>query len=94
MPKYTSIQFAPDGDYITDYQADTIDEIEQLCADQGSRWYFFPFQFVITDNGKNYQFKEDIMRKRAVSASYPFEDLKGLSIKRIQTIIRETEWKD
>jgi hypothetical protein len=49
--KYQAVLFAPDGDYVTDFHdRDTIEEVWEEIADMGSRWIFFPFCCVGTDN--------------------------------------------
>ncbi len=88
MPKYTSIQFAPDGDFILDYEADTVEEVEQLCADQGSRWYFYPYQFVICKP----ELHENILKKRIRSASHPFEYCDRKSVETAQREIIATDY--
>ena len=42
---------APDGDYVTDYSADTVEGVEEALADRGSRWVFYPFA-VVVEGGK------------------------------------------
>ena len=50
---YKAILFSSDGeDYVTDYWGtNTVEEVEELLANQGSRWYFYPWEFVIKDRG-------------------------------------------
>jgi len=44
---YQALLVAPDGEYVFDYRAKTVEEvIEQLC-DRGSKWFFYPFEFVV-----------------------------------------------
>lgn len=82
---YKAVLFAPDGDWVTDYlERETIEEVEQLLADQGSRWYFYPFHAVIVDKGGFTS-----ARQRLVSVAYPFEDMKGRSISTFAQMIRE-----
>ena len=57
MEKYQAVLVAPDGDYVTDYLADTVKEVEEAVADQGSRWFFYPFVVIVggervTDDSK------------------------------------------
>lgn len=86
MPTYKAVLFAPDGDWTTDYaESATIEEVEEKLADQGSRWYFYPFHGVIRDNGsltRNTQ--------RLVSAAYPFEDMQGRSIRAFGRMLADT----
>lgn len=47
MNGYKAVLMAPDGDYVTDYEADTVGQVEDALADQGSRWIFYPFTVVV-----------------------------------------------
>ncbi len=89
MTKYTSIQFAPDGDFITDYKADTVAEIEDICADQGSRWYFYPLPFVIRDPRPT----QEILHMRIKAACHPFEYLIGKTVETARAEVIATEWE-
>lgn len=41
-----------DGDWVTDYRdSESIDEVQECLADQGSRWFFYPITVVIRDHG-------------------------------------------
>jgi hypothetical protein len=86
---YKAILFSVDGeDFVTDYRfCKTADEVEELLANQGSRWYFYPWQFVIVDNG--YQ---SLFNKRIVSVPmWPEElqELKGKTIRTVQKYLKE-----
>ena len=50
--KYCALLVAPDGDYVTDYYADTKEEVIEQLKDRGSRWFFYPFEFVITRSNR------------------------------------------
>ncbi len=52
MTGYKGILFAPDGGWVTDFSADTKEEVTNKLADRGSRWYFYPFEGIITDRGR------------------------------------------
>ena len=71
--KYQSIQFAPDGDYVTDYQSDSVAGIWDIVNDQGSRWYFYPIPFVITNGG-------NVKRKRILSCPDGFGHFHGRTV--------------
>lgn len=43
---YAAVLIAPDGEYVTDFERDTIDEVWDCVNDMGSRWYFYPFPVV------------------------------------------------
>jgi hypothetical protein len=52
MTQYKAVLFAPDGDWVTDYAGSaSVEEVQELVADQGSRWYFYPFSAVTVDHG-------------------------------------------
>jgi len=83
---YKAVLFSTDGeDWATDYRGcKTIEEVEERLANQLSRWYFFPWHFVIVDHGRFTTNKQ-----RTVSAPWPFEYLKGRSIKTIGKELQE-----
>lgn len=49
MTGYRAALFAPDGEYVTDYAAPTVDEVWERVEDGGSRWYFYPFPVIVRD---------------------------------------------
>jgi len=51
MSKYMAILFAPDGDWVVDFSANTKEEVVEKLANRGSLWLFYPFEGVITDRG-------------------------------------------
>lgn len=87
--KYKAVLFAPDGDWVTDYgNSDSIEDVQERLADQGSRWFFYPFHAVIVDKG-GYTTKT----QRLVDVAWPFENMKGKTIKGFgQTIASLPEW--
>ena len=49
--RYKAALFATDGDWVTDHRGcETIDEVWERIANQGSRWFFYPFSVVIVDH--------------------------------------------
>lgn len=46
--KYLAILFAPDGEYVTDFERDTKQEVWDEVNNMGSRWIFYPIAFVGT----------------------------------------------
>ena len=80
---YKAILFSVEGeDFVTDYRrSKTIDEVEELLANQGSRWFFYPWTFVIVDN----DFK-DISNRRIVSVPMWPEELQELKGKTVRTV--------
>ena len=51
MSGYQAVLMAPDGDYVTDHRGDTVEEVEEAIADQGSRWFFYPFAGIVEGGG-------------------------------------------
>ena len=49
---YKLILLAEDGDYVVEKSQKTVDDCCKQSANMGSRWYFYPFHFIIKDNGK------------------------------------------
>lgn len=73
---YKALLVSPDGDYITDFHnTPTVQQVEEACADMGSRWYFYPFEFVVSDHPN-----KEIESLEIISASYPYEDMKGKTV--------------
>lgn len=84
MP-YKAILVAADGDWVIDYEdSPTIEDVEQRLADQGSRWYFYPFHGVIRDNGRL-----ATGTQRLVSCAWPFEEMQGKTIRTFTRVIAE-----
>jgi hypothetical protein len=86
MTYYKAVLFAADGDWVTDYRnCESVEEVQLKLAEQGSRWYFYPFHAVIRDNG-------GLVRRtqRIVDAAYPFEEMKGCTIKTFSRMIADT----
>ena len=49
MKEYKLMCMSFDGEYVTEGPFKTIDDAWRYSNDMGSRWYFYPFHFVITD---------------------------------------------
>jgi hypothetical protein len=76
---YKAILFAPDGDWVTDYRwCNTVEEVRERVANQGSRWTFYPYAFVILDRG-------DITtdRQRIIDAPDMMRGLVGYGVKTV-----------
>ena len=71
---YQALLFAPDGDWVTDFEG-TKEEVEEELANKGSKWYFYPFECLIK---KRETFSED---QRIVEAYDPVGFLTGKKIK-------------
>lgn len=85
MATYKAVLFAPDGDWVIDHSRKTVEEVQEALCDQGSRWYFYPFHAVIRDNGRLTR-----ETQRIVDAAWPFEDLRGRTIRTFGHLIAET----
>jgi len=44
---YQALLVSFEGDYVTDFEASTVEEVKELLSNRGSRWIFHPFEFVI-----------------------------------------------
>jgi hypothetical protein len=87
---YQAILFAPDGDYVTDFHGcESIEEVTDKLADMGSRWYFYPFTFVVCDKTPGYTIGKDMMRQRIVDAPPELGILAGKTVKSVQAFIKE-----
>ena len=91
---YKAILFSSDGeDYVTDYHGcNTIEEVEELLANQGSRWYFYPWEFVIVDYGDVGLSRPMFLAQKIVSVPmWPQEmiELEGKSIKTVQKYLKK-----
>jgi hypothetical protein len=50
--RYKAVLFATDGAWTTDYyDSESIEDVQEQLANQGSRWFFYPFEAVIVDHG-------------------------------------------
>lgn len=85
MPRYKAVLFTPDGDWVTDYRFDTIEEVQDALADRGSTWFFYPFEGVIRDNG-NFTSK----RQKIVDMAPPYVDFKGRTIAALSRELKQT----
>lgn len=85
---YRAILFTGDGeDRVMDYESPTIEEVEERLADQGSRWYFYPFHAVIVNKG--YTPAYILNRQRLVSIAPPFEEFKGKTVATFQRYLKQ-----
>jgi hypothetical protein len=85
--RYTAVLFAPDGEWVTGYRGcSTVDGVIDQLVNQGSRYYFYPFHAVITDNRG---FTSE--NQRIVDAAFPFEDLKGKTVRTMSRVISNTD---
>lgn len=83
--KYKAVLFALDGDWVTDYRdCNSIEEVEEMLANQGSRWFFYPIPFVILDRGSL-----TTSHQRVISAPEGLEGCKGKTIGAISKVFKE-----
>lgn len=57
-PVYKAILFAPDGDWVSDFNSATKEEVWDKVAEMGSRWIFYPLAAVAKGN-EHYATEED-----------------------------------
>lgn len=71
--KYKLICMSFDGDYVTERpEFETLEAAWEYNDDMGSKWFFYPFRFVVTESGKT-----------IVDAPFPLDDLDG---RRVATV--------
>ena len=59
--KYKLLLVSPDGKYVTDGANNTKDEVLDYASNMGSRWYFYPFNVLITDKGSVLSMKQRVL---------------------------------
>ena len=97
MAKYEALLVAPDGAFVTDFKEDTIEKVQEDLADRGSRWYFYPYEFIIEAHrgsdiwGDKYRhIDSDFLKKKIVDAPEPLNFMKGWTVgKVIKKIVAE-----
>jgi hypothetical protein len=79
--KYRLICMSFDGDYVNGSR-DTFESIADAWEesnDMGSRWYFYPFHFVVTESGQTVVAAPELLtrfeRKRVATVRREFEQL-------------------
>lgn len=75
--QYKLICMGFDGDYVTDAYCDSIDSAWEKSNDLGSKWYFYPFHFVLTPSGKS-----------IASTPTGLEHMKGKRLSTIQSLFK------
>lgn len=50
MKDYRLICMSFDGEYVTDSHHNTIEDACETSADMGSKWFFYPFHFILSGN--------------------------------------------
>jgi hypothetical protein len=77
-----AILFSLDGDYVTDFESKTKEEVIEKLTDRGSRWYFYPIEGII-----NASRCKDFLRKRVIMEWMP--ELNGKTVKTISKYYKE-----
>lgn len=81
---YKAVLFAPDGDWTIDYHRSVcVEHVQDQLADQGSKWFFYPFHAVIVDHGALTD-----KSARIVDAAAPFEHMKGSTIGKFSEMLK------
>jgi len=44
---YACMLVAPDGDYVVDYEAETVSDVIDRVMNRGSEWFFYPYEFIV-----------------------------------------------
>lgn len=67
-------------------EGDTFNDVGEAwehAGDMGSRWYFYPFRFVVTESGQT-----------IVDTPSPLEHLKGRRVKTVQRLFKMASEKE
>jgi hypothetical protein len=84
MSKYKLIVMSFDGEYKTEHpEFETIDKAWEYSNDLGSKWYFYPFHFVVTQSTKTVK-----------AAGYFLEFTEGLRTKTVARIFEDHSKKE
>jgi len=79
QPKYKLLCMTFDGNFVTEMQVfNTVQEAWKHDNDMGSRWYFYPFHFVVTESVKT-----------IVESCYLLDKCNGMRVKTIKTIFKD-----
>lgn len=77
---YNLICMGFDGEYKTErFQAESVQDCWNKANDLGSKWFFYPFYFVVSESGKTVidtpQFLDQFKGKRVKTMAKTFEKL-------------------
>lgn len=76
---YKLVCMSFDGEYVTERPTfKTLQEVADYDNDMGSRWYFYPFHFPVTESGKT-----------IADSFFPVEFLKGKRVKSVSKMFAE-----
>ena len=81
--EYRALLVAPDGDWTIDYRQSSIADVQDALANQGSRWYFYPFHAVILAKPVT------TSRQRLLDVASPFEHMRGKTVRTFTRMIAE-----
>lgn len=84
--KYKAALLAPDGAWVTDHLSATVAEVEEKVANQGSRWFFYPWAVVIRHRGAL-----TTGNVRIVAAPDEFADFVGRPLRALSQFLLNTE---
>lgn len=83
MNTFKLICMSFDGKFVTDSEHNTIEQAENASADMGSKWYFYPFHFIV--KGKTVKETGEGLVNMATKQPYMPLMFKG---KRLQTVVK------
>ena len=82
---YKAILFATDGDYVTDFERKTKEEVEKEIENMGSRWIFYPITGIIKMSNTK-------LLNNRVNFDYPeMKSLNKCSVKTVIQFLKETD---
>lgn len=84
MKTYNLICMSFDGSFVNDSTHTTIDSAENMSAEMGSKWYFYPFHFIVSGS----TIKETGAGLINIETHKPYLEIlfKG---KRLKTVVKE-----
>lgn len=85
MPKLICMSF--DGVYVTDTNG-TLKECQEASSNMGSKWFFYPFHFILTDSGKTIKEAGGITVFMSTGETVMNKKFAG---KRLKTVIKKFE---
>ena len=79
---YSLICMSFDGDFVKETTEKTIEDCWKRSNDMGSRWYFYPFHFVVTESLKTIvdtpNMLENLKRRKVSTIKKLFQELSQL----------------
>jgi len=85
--KYKAVLMAVDGDFVTDYESKSVADVYKRANDAGSRWFFYPFIFVIRSDSQ-----AAVPNRRVIDVGLSeFLNLEGKSIKTVQKFFADNQ---